>query len=403
MNSSVLNSLPANVRMPALAKTFLSLLERLQSGQLDVITPEGIELSFKGSTNGTNAVLHINDWSGVVAILRSGDIGVAEAYRDRKIDTPDLLALLLLALENQDILEKAVHGSFWGTLLYRLRHLMNRNTRAGSKKNIHAHYDIGNDFYRLWLDPSMTYSSGLFLRDDMSLQEAQYAKYDRMLDLLEVKRGDHVLEIGCGWGAFAEHAALTRGCYVTGISLSREQLAWARERVKGTPAEGKTSFHFMDYRDLEGKYDAVISVEMFEAVGESYWPSYFRTVANSLRPGGKAAIQTITIADERFEDYRRGTDFIQQYIFPGGMLPSPQRLQTEIRKADLHVDNMFAFGTDYARTLRLWRENFEARLEEVMQQGFDDAFVRLWRFYYCYCEAGFLTRRTDVYQAMVTR
>lgn len=402
MNSSVLNSLPSHVRMPTLARTFLSLLERLQAGQLDVITPEGCQLSFKGSVNGTNATLQIHDWSGVVAILRSGDIGVAEAYRDRKIDTPDLLALLLLALENQDVLEKAVHGSFWGTLLYRLRHLMNRNTRTGSKKNIHAHYDIGNDFYRLWLDPSMTYSSGLFLHDHASLQEAQYAKYDRLLDLLEVRRGDHLLEIGCGWGAFAEHAALTRGCYVTGISLSREQLAWARERVRGTPAEGKTSFHFRDYRDLEGKFDGIVSIEMFEAVGESYWPSYFSTIANSLRPGCKAAIQTITIADDRFDSYRSGTDFIQQYIFPGGMLPSPRRLQDEIRKADLHVDNLFNFGPDYARTLRLWRENFEANLEAVMHQGFDDAFVRLWRFYYCYCEAGFLTRRTDVYQALVT-
>ncbi|MDP2226205.1 MAG: cyclopropane-fatty-acyl-phospholipid synthase family protein, partial [Moraxellaceae bacterium] len=334
-------------------------------------------------------------------ILRSGDIGVAETYRDGKIETPDLLAVLLLALANQDVLEKTLHGSFWGTLLYRLRHLMNRNTRSGSKKNIHAHYDIGNRFYRLWLDESMTYSSALFLHDNASLHDAQYAKYDRLLDLLEVKRGDHILEIGCGWGAFAEHAALTRGCYVTGISLSREQLAVARERVKGTPAEARTHFEFRDYRDLKGQFDAVVSIEMFEAVGETWWPDYFSKVKQCLRPGGRAALQTITIANERFDDYRRGTDFIHQYIFPGGMLPSPQRFEAEIRNSGLSLDNFYGFGLDYARTLRLWRENFEAAADSIRAQGFDEAFIRLWRFYLCYCEAGFLTRRTDVYQALL--
>lgn len=402
MNSTVLSSLPASARVPALARTFLSLLENLQVGQLDLVTPEGAKLSFKGKTEGTHAMLTVNEWSGVVAILRSGDIGVAEAYRDQKIDTPDLLSLLMLALENQDVLEKALHGSFWGTLLYRLRHLMNRNTRSGSKKNIHAHYDIGNDFYRLWLDPSMTYSSALFSKDNASLEEAQYEKYDRLLDMLGVKRGDHILEIGCGWGAFAEHAATVRGCFVTGISLSREQLAWARNRVKGTPAEGRTNFQFMDYRDIRGKFDAIVSIEMFEAVGESYWPSYFNKIADSLRPGAKAAIQTITINNDRFEDYRRGTDFIQQYIFPGGMLPSPRRFEEAVRQSGMRMENQFDFGIDYAKTLKIWRENFEAALDEVRSQGFDEAFIRLWRFYYCYCEAGFRSGRTDVCQAVLT-
>lgn len=402
MNSTVLSSVSTTTKIPAAARTFLSLLERLQIGRLDLITPEGSRLEFNGKEQGTHANIQIKDWGAISNIMKSGDIGVAEAYRDNKIDTTDLLALLMLGLENQSILEKALHGNFLGTVFYRLRHLLNRNTRSGSKKNIHAHYDIGNDFYRLWLDSSMTYSAAIFQDDTKTLQQAQHIKYDRLLDMLDVKRGDHVLEIGCGWGALAEYAAITRGCYVTGISLSREQLAWARDRVKGTPAEGRTHFQFLDYRDLIGKYDAVISIEMFEAVGESYWPSYFKTVSASLRPGGRAAIQTITIDNDRFNDYRRGTDFIQQYIFPGGMLPSPQRFEKAIHEAGMKLEQLHEFGVDYAKTLRLWRENFEKALEEVRALGFDEAFIRLWRFYFCYCEAGFLSRRTDVCQAMIS-
>ena len=393
---------PTDLRaIPALARSFLRMLEGIKAGRLCLVTPGGDSLLFQGERPGPDATLQINDWSACAAIIKSGDIGVAESYRDQKLDTPDLLAVLMLALANQDILEQALHGSFWGTLLYRLRHMLNRNTRAGSKKNIHAHYDIGNDFYQLWLDPSMTYSSALFQHDQQSLQEAQHAKYDRLLDQLQLKRGDHLLEIGCGWGGLAERAA-ARGCYVTGISLSQQQLAYARERVRGTPAEGRTHFRFLDYRDLEGRFDAIISIEMLEAVGKEYWPSYFQTLRKSLKPGGRAAVQTITIADERYEDYQRGTDFIQQYIFPGGMLPSPTVLQQEIGRAGLDLLDDHRFGLDYARTLRLWRENFEAELPAIRAQGFDEAFVRLWRFYLCYCEAGFLTRRTDVCQVLMT-
>lgn len=393
---------PIDLRaIPALARSFLRLLEGIKAGRLQLLTPGGDTLLFQGGQAGPEAILQINDWSACAAILKSGDIGVAESYRDQKLDTPDLLAVLMLALANQDILEKALHGSFWGTLLYRLRHLMNRNTRTGSKKNIHAHYDIGNAFYRLWLDPSMTYSSALFSHEQQSLQEAQHAKYDRLLDQLQLEHGDHLLEIGCGWGGLAERAA-ARGCYVTGISLSQQQLEYARERVRGTPAEGRTHFRFLDYRDLEGRFDAIVSVEMLEAVGKEYWPSYFETLRKSLKPGGRAAVQTITIADDRYDDYQRGTDFIQQYIFPGGMLPSPTVLQQEISRASLRLLDDHRFGLDYARTLRLWRENFEAELPAIRAQGFDEAFVRLWRFYLCYCEAGFLTRRTDVCQVLMT-
>lgn len=399
--TSVASPLSDTRAIPTVARGFLRLLEGLRAGSLNLVTPAGDDFIFRGDRPGPDATLKINDWSACGAILKGGDIGVAECYRDEKIDTPDLLSLLMLALANQDILEQALHGSFWGTLLYRFRHLMNRNTRTGSRKNIHAHYDIGNDFYRLWLDPSMTYSSALFTSGSQSLEEAQYAKYDRLLDLLEVNAGDHILEIGCGWGALAERAA-ARGCRVTGISLSREQLDYARERVRGTPADALTEFRFLDYRDLEGQYDALVSIEMLEAVGKEFWSGYFTTLRRSLKPGGKAALQTITIADERFDSYQRGTDFIQQYIFPGGMLPSPSVLKQHIRHANLDLLDIHSFGADYARTLRLWRENFEAALPAIRGQGFDEAFIRLWRFYLCYCEAGFLTGRTDVYQALMT-
>jgi cyclopropane-fatty-acyl-phospholipid synthase len=387
-------------KLPLLARSFLELLDGVRVGKLELVTPDGALLHFGGKATGPEARLEIRDWSACGAILKSGDIGVAESYRDRKLDTPDLLAVLMLALANQDILEQTLHGSFWGTLLYRLRHLLNRNTRRGSRKNIHAHYDIGNDFYRLWLDSTMTYSSALFTQEGQSLEQAQFAKYDRLLDLLEVGRGDHILEIGCGWGGFAERAA-ARGCHVTGISLSREQLAHAHARTRGTPAEGRTQFRFLDYRDLAGRYDAIVSIEMLEAVGADYWPTYFNTLRRCLKPGGKAALQTITIADERFDAYRTGTDFIQQYIFPGGMLPAPGILKQQVGHAQLELLDYHSFGADYARTLRLWRENFENRIDEVRAQGFDEEFTRLWRFYLCYCEAGFLTRRTDVCQILM--
>lgn len=399
MNSA--SSAIANSRKaPALARGFLALMENLQAGTVELTTPEGEVMHFSGAHHGPHAELKVNDWSACSAIVRSGDIGVAESYRDGKIETPDLLSVLMLALANVEALEKTLHGSFWGTILYRLRHLMNRNTRTGSKKNIHAHYDIGNPFYRLWLDPSMTYSAAIFADENEALESAQLRKYDRLLDMLEVKSGDHILEIGCGWGGFAERAA-ARGCYVTGISLSQEQLSYARQRVKGSSAEGRTHFSFMDYRDLHGQFDAIVSIEMFEAVGESFWPEYFSKIRQCLKPGGKAALQSITIDEAIFDDYRRGTDFIQQYIFPGGMLPSPSILEEKINNAGMRMDMPFFFGQDYATTLRRWRFAFESNLDALREQGFDEAFIRIWRFYLCYCEAGFLTRRTDVCQVLV--
>ena len=389
--------------IPFKASMFIKMLERLDCGRLNLTLPNEETLVFRGKQTGIEAHLHIKNWSAVNKILQSGDIGVAECYRDGWIDSNNMLDVLLLALANEDALDKALYGNFLGTILYRMRHWLNRNTKANSQKNIHAHYDIGNDFYKLWLDESMTYSSAYFANNNTNLKSAQYAKYDRLLQQLNVKAGDHILEIGCGWGAFAEYAATQYGCFVTGISLSKEQLAYANARIKDSPVADKIHFKYCDYRDLKGTYDAIVSVEMLEAVGEEWWPTYFNKVATCLRQGGKAAIQTITIANHRFEDYRRKTDFIQQYIFLGGMLPSPQKLMHHSQAAHLKVDDYFDFGLDYAHTLKQWREKFDSQLTAIRQQGFDEAFIKIWRFYYWYCEAGFLTQRTSVCHLVLTR
>ena len=391
-------------RAPAMAKLMLKLFENLTIGQLTVTFPGGGQKTYGGKLPGHHAFLEINDWAACSLILRSGDIGLAEAYRDKLVEIPDIPALLLMAMANEDALSQAFYGSFWGKIFYKFKHFVaNRNTRKGSKKNIHAHYDIGNDFYKLWLDPSMTYSSALFATPETSLTEAQTAKYERILSQLNVKRGDHILEIGCGWGGFAEHAALTRGVRVTGISLSKEQLVWAKARVKGTPAESLCEFRYQDYRDVTGVFDAVVSIEMIEAVGESYWPSYFGKIHDVLKPNGRAGIQAITIANERFQSYRLNTDFIQQYIFPGGMLLSPEILAKQAQIAQLNLVDHIDFGHDYAETLRRWRVAFEEKLPAIRAQGFDEAFLRIWRFYYTYCEAGFDAERTSVCQVVLQR
>lgn len=393
----------ANKDLPLHASLFIRMLERLESGSIVLTLPNNEQYLFKGKYPGIDTALEIDNWDAISKIMHSGDIGLAEAYRDGWLDSPNLLNVLLLALHNEKALEQALFGSFFGTLAYRVRHWLNRNTKSNSKKNIHAHYDIGNDFYRLWLDSTMTYSAALFDQTGLDLSSAQYAKYDRLLKQLGVKGGDRILEIGCGWGGFAEYAARRYGCTVTGISLSQAQLDYARARLQHNGLADSIDYRFCDYRDITGQYDAVVSIEMLEAVGEAWWPTYFDKVASCLRPGGKAAIQTITIDNDRFADYRHKTDFIQQYIFPGGMLPSPQRLHQETAAAGLTIRDEFYFGYDYAETLKQWRQRFDAQLPAIRNQGFDEAFIRLWRFYYWYCEAGFLTGRTDVCHLLLQR
>lgn len=389
--------------IPAAAQLFLRLLSQLGVGHLQVITPEQEQLLFGDTHQAPGAVLHIRDWRACGRILRAGDIGFAESYQVGWVDTPDLSALLRLALKNEAVLDRALFGGKIMTLLYKLKHWLRPNTRSGSRKNIHAHYDIGNPFYQRWLDPGWTYSSAIFGGDfSLSLQAAQAQKYQRIIDVLQLKTGQRVLEIGCGWGGFAEHAARL-GIHVHGITISPAQLDIAQQRMAEQKLAHWAKLELLDYRDLNAQYDAVVSIEMFEAVGEQFWPGYFATLEKCLKPGARAVIQSITIDEARFERYRRGTDFIQQYIFPGGMLPSVQRFGQHAGKQGLRVCEQYGFGRDYAETLRRWDQAFQQERDAISAQGFDDGFQRIWRMYFAYSEAGFDEGSIDVMQFLLER
>jgi cyclopropane-fatty-acyl-phospholipid synthase len=399
-----LQALPALPQdAPAAARTVLKMLQRLKHGTLCVYLPDGSAHRF-GSGGSPTATLRLHNWAVCSAALKSGDIGFAEGYIAGDWSTPQLVDLLRLFLLNRREVEEVIYGTWLGRLVYRVRHLLNRNTKGGSQKNIHAHYDLGNAFYELWLDGTMNYSSAYFEAPDMSLREAQHAKVRRALRMASVQPGDRVLEIGCGWGALAEMATTEFDASLVGVTLSTEQLAWARQRMERLGVAGRADLRLQDYRDIgksdaaDRQFDAVCSIEMFEAVGREYWPTYFESVARLLKPGGRACIQSIVIADELFERYIGSTDFIQQYIFPGGCLPSPRIFREQAERAGLRVVDEFCFGQDYAHTLRLWREVFMAHEAKVLQIGFDARFVRIWEFYLAYCEAAFAEHNTDVVQ-----
>ncbi|PKO86266.1 MAG: SAM-dependent methyltransferase [Betaproteobacteria bacterium HGW-Betaproteobacteria-12] len=364
------------------------LLEQISGGLLEIRLPGGDSYLFGDGEHGVTLSVHDEAMFGQV--LARGDIGLAEAYLDGYWDSPDLTGLLTLLARNRETLKRAVYGSWHGLLAARLRHWLNGNSKAGSKRNIMAHYDLGNDFYKLWLDPGMSYSSALYRTAEAGdLEMAQRAKYRRILRRLRSEPGQSVLEIGCGWGGFAE-LAVAEGLQVTGLTLSPAQLEIARRRVP------QADLRLQDYRDTTEQFDHLVSIEMFEAVGERWWPTYFRTVARALKPGGRAVIQSITIRDDLFADYRQGTDFIQQYVFPGGMLPSRAAFRAAAARQGLAVRAEYAFGEDYARTLAEWRLAFEANWPQIAALGFDEHFRRLWRMYLCYCEAGFRAGNIDV-------
>lgn len=403
MPTTTTTSLPALAAdVPRTARRVLALLQHLRHGSLDLQTPEGELLHF-GNEQQPRAAIRITDWAVCDAALKSGDVGFAESFMAGHWTSPDLSALLELFIRNRTALEQLFYGGFWGGLLYRLRHALNRNTRTGSRKNIQAHYDLGNEFYRLWLDPTMNYSSAWFEGErGGDLVAAQQAKMRRALAEAEVAPGSRVLEIGCGWGAVAEVAARDFNASLTGVTLSHEQLAWARDRL--TTAGLAADLRLQDYRDIADEpFDAVVSIEMFEAVGREYWDGYFRTVHDKLKPGGRACIQSITIRDDLFDRYVRSTDFIQQYIFPGGLLPSPSQFRLHAERAGLRVVNELAFGADYAETLRRWRETFLRHDSRVRELGFDTRFMRLWEFYLAYCQAAFAAGNTDVMQFTLVR
>lgn len=389
-------------RHQASAAALLQLLTRLSSGYLKMTLPNGEQREFGNRADALHAEIQILDWSVFKEVMSHGDIGFAESYIRGEWNTPDLKAILELAIRNRTILEKAIYGSWYGSIFYRIKHWLRDNSKTGSRKNIHAHYDLGNAFYTLWLDPTMSYSSAWFSEGNkQSLADAQLAKISRILDSTAAKPGDHILEIGCGWGGVMEQA-LRSNVAITGLTLSTEQKAFAENRLQALQNELSAPKTFevrlQDYRECQEKFDGIASVEMFEAVGEKHWPEYFEAIAKCLKSSGKACIQTIVIAEELFERYRHNTDFIQQYVFPGGMLPSRASFRASAAKAGLQVEGEFAFGFDYAKTLCIWRDSFNQQLQEVRQLGFDEAFIRLWNFYLMYCAAGFSERNIDVVQ-----
>ncbi|WP_407278660.1 cyclopropane-fatty-acyl-phospholipid synthase family protein [Aromatoleum evansii] len=382
-------------RTPRATRLALELLESLEGGALVLELPGG------GTTRlghgPVRAHWHVQDHETFAATLARGDIGLGESYFAGLWDADDLTALLTLLAQNRERLGRAVYGRLLPLAGYRLWHALRANTRSGARRNIEAHYDLGNDFYALWLDATMSYSAAVFADAAEPLEEAQRRKYRRILERLGAQPGQTILEIGCGWGGFAEIAAKEFGCLVFGITLSPAQLAHARARAEREGFADRATFALCDYRDVLGEYDHVVSIEMIEAVGERFWPTYFATLARRLRRGGRCVVQAITIDEALFPRYRRGTDFIQRYVFPGGMLPTPAIMRRQAEAVGLAPVGDFAFGRDYARTLEHWRVRFDARHADVAAQGFDARFLRLWRFYLAYCEAGFLAGDIDVH------
>ncbi len=390
-------------RMPASLRIAALLIARLKKGRLDITLPDGRTLRFQGSEPGPHGEIIAHDLAFTRPVLDKGDIGFAESFMDQKFDSPDLATLLQYFTVNWDDAGKLTIGNAIARFFANISHMMRANTKKGSKRNILAHYDLGNDFYALWLDPTMTYSSAIFASPEQSLEDAQLAKYHSIARNLALKPGDHVLEIGSGWGGFAEVAAKEYGARVTSVTISDAQHAYATKRIADAGLADRVEIAMRDYRDIEGQFDAVASIEMFEAVGEEYWPSYFGKIAQVLKPGGRAALQIITIDDKEFEPYRKRADFIQHYIFPGGMLPSERRLREETAAAGLtfEVDRMF--GLDYARTLREWAKRFELAWDQIKGGKFDEQFRRMWLYYLAYCDAGFRTGRIDVGQFVLTK
>jgi len=373
------------------------LLDRIVHGSLRLTLPDGERREFTGNrATGPAAELIVRDPQAVTRLIWGGEIGLAESYLDSQWETPDLPALMAFASRNRQALSDAFSGRRLPRVLNRLYHWRRDNSRRGSRRNIAFHYDLGNAFYGCWLDPGMTYSSALFEYPEQDLAQAQLAKYRRIAELAEPMPGAQILEIGCGWGGFMEYATGRLNCRVDGITLSKQQLAYANTRMQAAGLADRAVATLTDYRDTGGQYDAVVSIEMLEAVGEAHWPRFFQTLFERLRPGACAVLQVITIADERFPDYRGRTDFIQRHVFPGGMLPSPSILREQAARAGLTPDHEQTFGLAYARTLALWRERFIAAWPHIARLGFDGRFRRFWDYYLCYCETGFRSATIDV-------
>lgn len=391
-------------------KTGLRLLSGLRHGHLTLTLPNGQVRTFKGRTDGPQAALHIHNDRVVSRFLKGGKLGFCEAYLDGDWSSPDMTAFFELILQNSAAMKNELLGKPWMRWISKMAHVLQPNSRKGAQKNIYSHYDIGNDFYGSWLDDTMTYSAGIFKETtgdsaankadnaQILLKIAQEQKYQRIIDRLNITADMHVLEIGCGWGGFLEYAAKTTGCKITAVTISKAQYDFATKRIRDASLDSRVEILLRDYRDLDGQYDAIVSIEMFEAVGEAYWPVYFSKVKALLKENAEAVLQIITIDENDFDTYRRSADYIQRYIFPGGMLPSLPALTSQTSQAGLSEIQSFSFGPDYGRTLKIWNDRFQSVWPSLrMQQGkFDDRFKRLWEQYLCYCEAGFNVGTIDV-------
>jgi cyclopropane-fatty-acyl-phospholipid synthase len=399
----IYTSVTGQKNLPRYFHPVFNLCSQLNTGRLDFELPDGRVFRVEGSKSGPVAYVKINDNDIFARLIRDGDLGFSEAYMDGAWDSPDLQAFMdFVHADNGDL-----YDGFPGMGLVRkweqFRFWLQSNSKKQARKNISHHYDLGNDFYGLWLDDTMTYSSAIFEQGDNSLEMAQRAKYASMVDQMGAQPGDHILEIGCGWGGFAEYAAKERGLKVTGLTISQEQLKYAQKRMEKNGLQDLVELKLQDYRDETGTYDGIASIEMFEAVGQKYWPIYFDKVKECLKPGKNATLQIITIQDARWDVYRNTVDFIQKYIFPGGMLPSPTVLRQEVVKAGLEVEKSIEFGKSYAQTLRMWHDTFNDRWDQIEKMGFDDRFRRMWNFYLTSCASTFEYGNCDVTQITIKK
>jgi cyclopropane-fatty-acyl-phospholipid synthase len=399
----VLRSLRGEHNLPRYFATTFEQAQKMGNGRLDFALPDGRVFRVEGTGAGPVARLDIHNVDVFARLVREGDLGFSDAYLDGWWSTPDLQAFMDLMHADNDEVYDGYPGMGVVRAYERARHWLRSNSKRQAKKNISYHYDLGNDFYALWLDDTMTYSSALFSTGQETLEAAQRQKYASMIDEMGAGSGDHLLEIGCGWGGFAEYAAAERGLKVTGLTISREQHDYAVERIARAGLSDRVEIKLQDYRDERGMYDGIASIEMFEAVGEKYWPTYFDTVRERLKPGRNATLQIITVQDRRFEAYRKGVDFIQKYIFPGGMLPGPSILRDHVRRAGLDVRRSIEFGESYSQTLRRWHDVFNDKWEDIAQLGFDKRFQNMWNFYLTSCAAAFHYGNCDVTQITITK
>ena len=388
---------------PYAVRQAMRMVSYLEQGQLGMRLPDGNQFDFDTGRNGPKATMIIHDLGFARQLAKGGDIGIAEAYLQGQWETPDLTAFLQLFCSNQSVMLRLMEGKPILRFLQMMRHWLRRNTKTGSKRNIHAHYDLGNRFYQTWLDPSMTYSSALDIDQSRDLEQAQKQKYLHLAQSTQLAPDHNVLEIGCGWGGFAEFAAKEIGCRVTGLTISQEQFDFARRRIFESGLNERVEIKLQDYRDEQGLFDRIASIEMFEAVGEEYWPAYFKQLHNRLRPGGLAGLQVITIDERLFDHYRHELDFIRRYIFPGGMLPTGAIMRKLGTQYGLQMTRERIFGLDYAETLKQWREDFAKAWPQLTGMGFDERFRRMWNYYLSYSEAGFRAGTIDVRQMVFAK